>query len=136
MVTRTAKIKPTLTSTAAPEAAREESSFMRYIFDRFERSDTPEVSIGRTTAALLLSLTAGGAAIYVGLQLTAYLAVGCAMLTGVEFLVFMVSFIGAALAILGGIVLTGKVQAYILEGGIDKTYNKVREFFARKVALT
>lgn len=134
MVTRTSKIKPTLTSAPQPEAAREESGFMRYIFDRFERSDQPEVTIGRTTAALLVGLTAGGAAAYLGMQLTAYLAVGCALLTGSQFLVFMVTFIGISLAIIGSIVLTGKVQAYILEGGIDRTYNKVREFFARKVA--
>lgn len=132
MVTRT-KLNAKPTITAAPEAPREESSFMRYVFDRFERSGAPEVSIGRTTAALLVGLTAGGAAAYLGMQLTAYLAVGCALLTGSQFLVFMVTFIGISLAIIGSIVLTGKVQAYILDGGIDRTYNKVREFFARKV---
>lgn len=132
MVTRlNTKAKPTITAAPAPE--REESSFMRYIFDRFEHNDAPQVSLGRTVAALILGLTAGGALCYLGLQLTAYLAVGCALLTASEFLVFLVSFIGTALAILGSVIFTGKVQAYILDGGIDRTYNKVREFFARKV---
>jgi len=132
MVTRT-KLNAKPTITAAPETPREESSFMRYVFDRFERSGAPEVSIGRTTAALIIGLTAGGVAAYLGIQLVSYLAIGCALLTGSEFLVFMVTFVGIALAMIGSVVFTGKVQAYILDGGIDRTYNKVREFFARKV---
>lgn len=132
MVTRT-KLNAKPTITAAPEAPREESSFMRYIFDRFERSDAPQVSLGRTVAALILGLTAGGALCYLGLQLTAYLAVGCALLTASDFLVFLVSFIGTALAILGSVVITGKVQAFILDGGIDRTYNKVRGWITTKL---
>lgn len=132
MVTRT-KLNAKPTITAAPEAPREESSFMRYVFDRFERSGAPQVSLGRTVAALILGLTAGGALCYLGLQLTAYLAVGCALLTASEFLVFLVSFIGTALAILGSVVITGKVQAFILDGGIDRTYNKVRGWITTKL---
>lgn len=132
MVTRVkATVKPTITAAPAPE--REESSFMRYIFDRFERDDAPQVSLGRTVAALILGLAAGGALCYLGLQLTAYLAVGCALLTASEFLVFLVSFIGTALAILGSVVITGKVQAFILDGGIDRTYNKVRGWITTKL---
>lgn len=81
----------------------------------------------RVLVSLFSSLFIGGCTGYLGTALTMYLAVGCAVLTGSAFLTFMVAFIGYALAILATFIVTGKAQAFILSGDIDRCYQKVSD---------
>ena len=80
----------------------------------------------RLIVSFIANLLLSGTTMYLGFSLTMYLAVGAALLTGSAFLVFMVSFIGYTLAILAGIVAGGKLQAYILTGGIDASYESAK----------
>lgn len=122
MVTR--KVKPTIVHTPASE------SVLGAVFD--EVNTTPEFTMVRAFVAITLGLAAGGAASYVALQLVA-LAVGAAALTGSMFLVFMILYMGIVLAVISSAIVTGKVQTFVLEGGLDKTYEQACSFVAPKL---
>lgn len=80
----------------------------------------------RAIIAFVANLLVSGTSIYLGMQLTAYMALGAAVLTGSAFLTFMVLFIGYTISIFAGVILGGKVQAFILDGSIDRTYESAK----------
>lgn len=132
MVTR--KSTPKATVVDAPEAER---SAMHRMFDMLQGSEdlaAPTLSITRTMSALLVSLTAGGSLAYFGMQCVQVMMIATAIGTASAFLAFMVGFIASALLFIGVFVLTGKVQTYILTGGIDRTYETTKMFATEKFA--
>jgi len=76
--------------------------------------------------SFVIGVLAGGVTLYVGMQLTAMLATGAAMLTGSAFIAFLASFMGYALAILATAIIGGKAQSFILNGDIDRTYEAAK----------
>lgn len=108
------KAKPTIVD--EPVTAGEAQ---RSIFDALNLPSGKRVLI-----AFITSVFAGACTAYSGISLTAYLAVGCAVLTGSAFLVFIISFIGYVLALLACVITVGKVQNFILSGDIDRCYQK------------
>ena len=88
----------------------------------------------RAMVAFVANLLVAGTTMYFGANLTVYLALGAAVLTGSAFLVFMISFIGYVLAILGGIMLGGRVQTFILDGSIDRSFAQARSYLSDKAA--
>lgn len=80
----------------------------------------------RIIVSFIANLLLSGTAMYLGFSLTMYLAVGAALLTGSGFLVFMLMFIGYAISILASVIVGAKLQAYILTGGIDETYESAK----------
>lgn len=76
----------------------------------------------RVLVSFIVGVLAGGVALYMGMQLTAMLAIGAVMLTGSAFIAFLALFMGYALSILATAVIGGKVQAFILSGDIDRTF--------------
>lgn len=108
------KLKPTIVEDKVTQVQAEQSIF--------EALDLP--SAKRVLISLITGLFAGSCTAYSGISLTAYLAVGAAVLTGSAFLVFIISAIGYVLALLATFVACGKVQSFILSGDIDRCYQK------------
>ena len=96
---------------------------------------TVEFSIARTCAALIAGLTAGSTLAFFGLQAIEALAVAAFAFSGSTFLAFTIGFVGMALTLIGAVVLTGKVQEYILSGGIDRTYEASKALATEKIAV-
>jgi hypothetical protein len=90
----------------------------------------------RMIIGLVMQLLVTGLGIYAGMQVSAYLMVGAAVLTGSASLTWMVGFLVLGLAVVAAIVAGGKVQNYILTGGVDRTYvtskNWVTSLFSAK----
>ena len=82
-------------------------------------------SAKRILVSLVAGLFAGACTAYLGTSLTAYLAVGAALLTGSAFLTFLCLFVGYALTILASMLLSGKVLTFVLLGEVDRCYKKV-----------
>lgn len=80
----------------------------------------------RVLVSFVIGVLAGGVTLYTGMQLTAVLAIGAAMLTGSAFIAFLALFMGYALSILATVVVGGKVQSFILNGDIDRTYEAAK----------
>lgn len=74
----------------------------------------------RAIVAFITSVLITGASVYIGTQLTVYLAFGAAVLTGSAFIMFMTMFLGYAITVLASLILGGKVQTFILDGSIDR----------------
>lgn len=125
MATRTSsKLNATVKPTAAqPEAEQLHASHstMREFADALGLP-----SAKRGIIALVAMLLISGGVTYLGMQLTAYMALGAAVLTGSAFITFMVLFIGYALSILVATILGGKMQTFILDGSIDRTYESAK----------
>lgn len=80
----------------------------------------------RVLASFIISMLAGAITAYALNQVVVALAVGCAMLTGSAFITFIVMFMGYALLVLSTVVLSGKVQSFILNGDIDRVYHNAK----------
>jgi len=100
-----------------------------------DKSISVEFSIARTLSALIAGLTAGSTLAFFGLQAIEVLAVAAFAFSGSTFLAFTIGFVGMALTLIGAVVLTGKVQEYILSGGIDRTYEASKALATEKIAV-
>ena len=109
------KAKPTIVDDEPVTQAQAQQSI-------FEAFNLP--SGKRVLVAFISGLFTGACTAYSGISLTAYLAVGCAVLTGSAFLVFITSFIGYVLALVACVTAAGKMQTFILSGDIDRCYQK------------
>lgn len=121
MATRTttkSTLKPTIVD--APQAENV-GSFFQSMIAGFELPSGKRVLV-----SFVAAMIAGGCTLYLGMQLTAFLAVGAAMLTGSAFLAFLALFMGYALSILATVIISGKVQSFILNGDIDRTYQATK----------
>lgn len=142
MATRTTN-KASLKSTVVDAPIKDEraSSAEGFSFsDMLNGFELP--STKRVLVSFIIGVLAGGVTLYMGMQLTAMLAMGAAMLTGSAFIAFLALFMGYALSILATAVIGGKVQSFILSGDIDRTFiaakSKVTEWLgsAREKAST
>ena len=81
---------------------------------------------------VIISLVAGvvlaGVAGFLGAQLVTMMVGYAATLTTSAFFLFMVQFIGYALTFIAAAMLGGKLQAVILDGGIDRGFAKAKGF--------
>lgn len=146
-----AVIKTTARISAVPAAAQQatgaqaaqapDSAFttfgatMNSMFNNFELPSGKRVIV-----ALAAGLIVAGCAGYLAGPLVAYVTAYAAVLTGSAFITFMVQFIAYAVLLLSSLMLGGKVQAFILNGDIDRCYSAsasyVRGLFAKKVCAS
>lgn len=122
MASRTTN-KSTLKSTIVDAPVKDEQAGFSFsdMLNGFELPSGKRVLVSFVAAMLI-----GGCTLYLGMQLTAFLAVGAAMLTGSAFLAFLALFLGYALSILATVIVSGKVQSFILSGDIDRTYEATK----------
>lgn len=80
----------------------------------------------RVIVSFIAAILIAGTTLYLGMHLSMYLAVGAALLTGSSFIAFLCMFLGYALSILASVVVGGKVQSFILNGDIDRTYEAAK----------
>lgn len=129
------------TTAQAVEAQVNEATPIADDFDMFKwlRAQADEMGIvvptgTRVIISLVAGLFVGGASIYMGAQVAAYLTLGAMLLTGSAFISFVMYFIAMGLAIAASFVLGGKMQSFVLSGDIDRTYEKCKSrvlgFFA------
>lgn len=134
MTARKPTPKATVTHTAAAERDALGSMFAS-IEELLGGEHSAQITMTRTLSALVVGLTAGGAFAFFGLQVINVMALAAMAYTGVAFLAFMVGFVGTALLLIGTFVVTGKVQEYILSGGIDRTYESTKSLATEKIAV-
>lgn len=115
--------KSTLKSTIVDAPIKDERASSAEGFSFSDMLNGFELPSGkRVIVSFIVAMLAGACTLYLGMQLTAFVAVGAALLTGSAFLTFITLFMGYALSILATVVLSGKVQSFILSGDIDRTY--------------
>jgi len=129
------KSTPKATVAHAPTEHDALGSMLSWLNENSTGTPHVEFSIARTMSALIGGLTAGGTLAYFGLQVIEVIAIAAFAYTGFTFLAFMVGFIGMALTLIGAFVITGKVQEYILSGGIDRTYESSKALATEKIAV-
>jgi ABC-type spermidine/putrescine transport system permease subunit II len=119
--------KPIIKTTASITKEAQPVEKAGFSFESF--TENMEAQLGfkiptgrRMIIGLVAQLLTTGLGIYAGMQLSAYLMVGAAVLTGSAFLTWMVGFLVLGIAIVAAIVAGGKAQSYILSGGVDRTF--------------
>lgn len=80
----------------------------------------------RVLVSFIVSMLAGAVTAYVLNQVVMALAIGALVLTGSAFITFIVMFMGYALLVLSTVVISGKVQTFILTGEIDRMYESTK----------
>ena len=121
--TRTSTARPTLKADIVDAPAKDEThgSSFEGLFDSLQLPSGKRVLV-----SFIVAMLAGGCVAYLGMQLSMYLMVGAALLTGSAFLSFIAGFLAYALTILATVVVSGKVQTFILSGDIDRTYESAK----------
>ena len=125
------KIKTPLKASVVEDAAftevpQSDATFGASFADIFAGFEIP--SGKRVIVSLIAGLVVAACTAYVGISLVAYLTVGAMLLSGSAFLTFIVSFLGYVLTLLLSLYSFGKVQAFILTGGVDRCYQNASSF--------
>lgn len=102
------------------------SSLRESLNSMFEGFELP--SGKRVILSLVAGIVLAGVAGFLGAQLVTMMVGYAATLTGSAFLLFMIQFIGYALTFIGAALLGGKLQAAILDGGIDRGFNTAKSW--------
>lgn len=115
-----------------------DASFRESLASMFGGFEMP--SGKRVIISLVASVVLGGIAGFLGAQLVAMMVAYAATLTTSAFLLFMIQFVGYALTIMASVFIGGKLQALILDGGIDRSFSKTKDYitglFATKVVAS
>jgi hypothetical protein len=114
---------------AEHDAANEPASGAAFFESLFSTVDGFALPSGkRVIISLVAGVVLAGVAGFLGAQLVTMMTVYAATLTTSAFLLFMIQFVGYALALIGATFIGGKLQAAILDGGIDRGFNKAKSY--------
>lgn len=95
--------------------------------------EAPEPTITRTFSSLVAGGVVTGSLGYGGMALVGAATVGVAVLTTSAFLVYMTWYLGVLVTIVGAIMAGSYVQARLLDGSLDKTFARGREYVVSKL---
>lgn len=119
---RNPKVKATVVNEPLPTRDEEQTAF-RSMFDKLSMTLPTGKRILIALVANVFVVLAGS---YMGRQVSAMLMIGALALTGSAFIAFVSSFMLLAIAFIASIVAGGKLQSFILLGGVDALYEKTK----------